>query len=158
MPLSGSTDKQNKGRHSAWLIPLEAVEEDPAHMKLARKLLVLSPQAHKNFCPLLPTAIVFVSHGFELVQILVHEELRPRKRNHPARKLFFCVGEVLNPYPPSSKKEIALPLHQRGFPRTSSIVPRDQTGELNGQMAVQPTSHIANSAAVCHKPTPIALL
>jgi hypothetical protein len=28
-----------------------------------------SPQAHKNFCPLLPAAIVFVSYGFVLVQV-----------------------------------------------------------------------------------------
>ena len=31
-----------------------------------------SPQAHKHFCPLLPTAMVFVSYGFVLVQVQVH--------------------------------------------------------------------------------------
>ena len=30
-----------------------------------------SPQAHKHFCPLLPTAMVFVSYGFVLVQVQV---------------------------------------------------------------------------------------
>jgi hypothetical protein len=48
-------------------------------------------------------------------------------------------------------------LHQRGFPRTSSVVPRDQTGELNGQLAAEPTSHIATCKAACHKPTPTAM-
>ena len=28
-----------------------------------------SPQAHKHFCPLLPTAMVFVSYGFVLVPV-----------------------------------------------------------------------------------------
>ena len=28
-----------------------------------------SPQAHKHFCPLLPTAMFFVSYGFVLVQV-----------------------------------------------------------------------------------------
>jgi hypothetical protein len=30
-----------------------------------------SPQAHKAFCPILPTAMVFVSYGFVLVQAQV---------------------------------------------------------------------------------------
>jgi hypothetical protein len=30
-----------------------------------------SPQAHKHFCPLLPTAMVFVSYGLVLVQVQV---------------------------------------------------------------------------------------
>ena len=34
-----------------------------------------SPQAHKHFCPLLPTAMVFVSYGFVLVQVQVQEQI-----------------------------------------------------------------------------------
>jgi hypothetical protein len=30
-----------------------------------------SPEEHKHFCPLLPTAMVFVSYGFVLVQVQV---------------------------------------------------------------------------------------
>ena len=34
-----------------------------------------SPRAHKHFCPLLPTAMVFVSYRFVLVQVQVNESL-----------------------------------------------------------------------------------
>jgi hypothetical protein len=36
-----------------------------------------SPQAHKHFCPLLPTAMVFISYGFVLVQV----QVQPYKRS-----------------------------------------------------------------------------
>ena len=36
-----------------------------------------SPQAHKHFCPLLPTAMVFVSYGFVLVQVQVQVAASP---------------------------------------------------------------------------------
>ena len=36
-----------------------------------RGAIYKSPQAHKHFCPLLPTAMVFVSYGFVLVQVQV---------------------------------------------------------------------------------------
>jgi hypothetical protein len=42
------------------------------HIEQAEKGAIRkSPQAHKHFCPLLPTAMVFVSYGFVLVQVQV---------------------------------------------------------------------------------------
>jgi hypothetical protein len=35
-----------------------------------------SPQAHMRFCPLLPTAMVFVSYGFVLVQVQVQVQVQ----------------------------------------------------------------------------------
>jgi hypothetical protein len=41
------------------------------------------PQAHKHFCPLLPTAIVFVSYGFVLVQVQGSDEKLVIDQNLP---------------------------------------------------------------------------
>jgi hypothetical protein len=65
------------------------------------------PQAHKHFCPLLPTAMVFVSYGYVLVQVQVQEsrkaksqQRRFRNRNLPSTRGRLRLGfaAVLSPY------------------------------------------------------------
>jgi hypothetical protein len=46
-----------------------------------------SPQAHKHFCPLLPTAMVFVSYWFVLVQVQVQVPLIPLSIEKTLRRL-----------------------------------------------------------------------
>ena len=43
--------------------------------KAERGAIRKSPQAHKQVCPLLPTAMVFVSNGFVLVQVRVQVQV-----------------------------------------------------------------------------------
>merc|ERR1719329_1785856 len=62
--------------HDADQTPREKVQKwggIAGHIEQAeRGSIHKSQQAHKNFCPLLPTAMVFVSYGFVLVQVQVY--------------------------------------------------------------------------------------
>jgi hypothetical protein len=49
--------------------------------QVEREAIRKSPQAYKHFCPLLPTAMVFVSYGFVLVQVQIQvSDLDRRER------------------------------------------------------------------------------
>jgi hypothetical protein len=66
-------DRQSIGRGPGTQRESPKVRGIAGHIEQAeRGAIRKSPQAHKHFCPLLPTAMVFVSYGFVLVQVQVH--------------------------------------------------------------------------------------
>ena len=66
-------DRQSIGRGPGTQRESPKVRGIAGHIEQAeRGAIRKKPQAHKHFCPLLPTAMVFVSYGFVLVQVQVH--------------------------------------------------------------------------------------
>ena len=61
-----------------------------------------SPQAHKHFCPLVPTAKVFESYGFVLVQVQVQVLI-----SHASGVVICLEGAQGYPQPPVGGKVLA---------------------------------------------------
>ena len=73
-----TTDNRDKG------LIKDPPKDPPDHTEQAeRGAIRKSPQAHKHFCPLLTTAMAFVSHGLVLVQVQVPDHTAQQKATRP---------------------------------------------------------------------------